>query len=183
MSNNDKNGQISPAKLKAIEKHNKAHPEDKLPVTTEIPWKIIRSKRQFKDIRLSEVKKNIFLKAYAERFNKAKAAYKAGCSVRAIYFEIEGNPDFANQVKEIERTYTENMIESGLTVATLPTREGATDRKLLLPALDDRFKNKPIEINNNTLTINLTNATPSARKVLQKYNAVQTDFKVIEDID
>ena len=50
------------------------------------------------------------------------------------------------------------------------------DRKLLLTALDDRFKTKPIEINNN-LTINTSNASQITRAILQKYNAVNADYK------
>ena len=149
-------------------------------VKTDIPWKILRKTRDFSAIRISEVKKNKFLQAYKERFNKAKAAYKAGLSVQAVYHEMKHNPDFQAQVKEVELTFTENMIESGVEVALLPTREGATDRKTFLMALDDRFKTKPIEINTN-VTLNTTNSIPRVRKILQKYNAVNADFKEVDD--
>lgn len=183
MKKNNENGQeLSEAKKKAIEDHNKKYPNDKLPVTTNIPWKVIRSKRNFTDIRISETKKNIILKEYAQRFNKAKAAYKAGLSVRAVYYEMENNPEFKEQMEEIEQAHKENMIETGFQVASIPTREGATDRKTFLPAFDDRFKNKPVEINNN-LSINLHNSIPSARNILQKYNAVNADYKVLPTDD
>lgn len=119
------------------------------------------------------------LQQLAKEFNISKAAHLVGASEAALRSLIKRDETFAFAVSEIEKSWVNGMISAGLCVASIPSREGAADRKLMLPAYDKRFQTKQtVDVD---VKITVENALPELRNILSRYNCLENNE--IETVD
>ena len=125
-------------------------------------------------------KKLIVLKELGLNWNLSKACQIAGITRNTVYNHIKEDEQFKEAYNLLKESLLDTVEEASVLVAIHPSREGYNDRKLLLQAHRDEYKVKPIEIN-TTITLNASNSIPIAQSILQKYNAINADYKEIDE--
>jgi len=112
------------------------------------------------------------LRQLAKEFNISKAAHMVGASESSLRALIKRDETFRFAVEEIEKGWVNGMISAGLCVASIPSREGAADRKLMLPAYDKRFQTKAsVDVD---VKVTVENALPELRNILSRYNCLES---------
>ena len=115
-------------------------------ITVNVPMQVGKPLR--KGAKLTGLKRKKILEFLAKEWNVSKAALLAGVTRHAIIDLAERDLTFKESMQRIKDYYIDNVESIGLTVATIPSREGFNDRKLMLTSHRDEYKPKPeIQIN------------------------------------
>ena len=126
---------------------NEKQPNEDTETVYNIPIKLRHSKRVLK---LTVEKQKRFLELLHQEYNWTKAAAMIGVTRKAIEYLYKRDERFKESVELVKESWMDRCEESGLQVASIPTREGYNDRKLFLAAHRIRYQQKP-EIQQNIL--------------------------------
>ena len=113
-------------------------------------------------------------------WNLSRACQIAKISRVTVYEHIKNDEQFSEAYNRLKDAYLDTIEQASYVVGLQADRTGYNDRKLLLQAHRDEYKVKPIEIN-TTITLNASNSIPIAQSILQKYNAINADYKEIDE--
>ena len=135
-----------------------------------------------KQAKFTRKKKLIVIEELGKVWNLARACQIAKIARSTVYSHIKNDEQFSEAYQLLKESLLDTIEQSSVLVALHPSREGYNDRKLLLQAHRDEYKVKPIEIN-TTITLNASNSIPIAQSILQKYNAINADYKELDESD
>lgn len=121
-------------------------------------------------------------------YNISGAAMKVGVAPNSIYDLMERDANFKSAVNQVKTIYLDSLEDVSMKVASVPSRDGFNDRKLMLQAhrRDQYLPDRQTNINVG-IQVNNTTSVPEIRQNLQRYSMLIDSDNVtdahFQDID